>query len=157
MSHPTPTALKIVNGNPGKRAFDPAAEPQFDLAVMPPPDWLDEIGAARWRWLAPRLARARTFTEVDVDLVGAACERWSVYIRLSAGTRKGADLVTDTPSNGKAVDPRIAAAGQVLKQYHQILAEFGVGAGSRTRIKVTPAAPKETPEARRRRMALGGA
>lgn len=139
---PKPTVVKEAAGNPGKRPLN-QQEPQFNIAVAPAPDWLDEIARECWAYLAPRFARARTLSEVDLDLLAAACERWSTYrqIRKAVGT----SWTVDTRANGETANPLLGQAQAALKDYRAIMAEFGVGAGSRSRVKVPERPAKQDP------------
>ena len=46
---PTPTYLKLLKGNPGKRAIRPTVEPPRPAVPPPPPDFL--IGYAKEEWV----------------------------------------------------------------------------------------------------------
>src|SRR4051812_32697332 len=53
---PTPAALKLIQGNPGKRPI--RQEPQPERGDLPePPEFLAEDAKAEWRRVAPELYR----------------------------------------------------------------------------------------------------
>lgn len=135
---PKPTALKKIEGNPGRRPLNDA-EPQFlSLVADEPPGWLDEIGREHWLYHAPLLAKAGVLTEADASLLAAAAEQWSVYRRASAAT-KGKTNRTLVGFNrfGERV-PRIEVgiARNALMAYLALMREFGVGPASRSKVKV---------------------
>jgi phage terminase small subunit len=49
-----------------------------------PPPWLDRIAQEHWLYFAPLLASQRLLSDIDLSLLAAASERWSVYRRASA-------------------------------------------------------------------------
>lgn len=55
---PKPTHLKVIAGNPGKRAL-PTNEPQPELRDLEPPRDLDEDEQREWDRIAPLLRDAR--------------------------------------------------------------------------------------------------
>lgn len=115
-NRPTPTALKIVLGNPGKRDivqddFKPSGAP-----VRPP--WLKGIAAKKWDTVAPQLILAGVLTAVDSDMFAAYCA-------LAAEFQK---------SKGSMMAARIS-------QMRALASEFGLGAASRTRIRTDAPAP----------------
>ena len=68
----TPTALKIVRGNPGKRPL-PENEPKPTVGAKVP-DWLTVGGRKEWKRLAPMLERNGVLTEMDAESLGELCE-----------------------------------------------------------------------------------
>lgn len=66
-----PTSLKLLTGNPGKRAL-PKHEPQPAVGAERPP-WLGAGARAAWDALAPRLTRLRVLTELDAEALGVLC------------------------------------------------------------------------------------
>lgn len=52
---PKPTAVKQLNGNPGKRALN-KKEPDYPCLGSTPPDFLDEHGQKEWRRVFPMLS-----------------------------------------------------------------------------------------------------
>lgn len=77
---PKPTALKKLQGNPGKRAL-PAGEPQPHVGGRAPsvPAWLDEDAKAIWRRYARTMWELRLLTEIDVEAFAALCEATALY------------------------------------------------------------------------------
>ena len=69
---PTPTSLKILNGNPGKRPLN-NAEPHSKLTKPRCPDHLDEIAQEEWKRVARILMRMRVLTEADQVMLGIWC------------------------------------------------------------------------------------
>ena len=72
----TPTALKIVRGNPGKRAL-PKNEPKPTVGAKVP-GWLTVRGRKEWERLGPMLERNGVLTEMDAESLGELCEAKAV-------------------------------------------------------------------------------
>src|SRR5688500_8395251 len=70
---PSPTALKLLRGNPGKRKMN-AAEPKPLVGAAPPSYVLaDPALLVEWKRQAARLLRLGLLTEIDDGALGALC------------------------------------------------------------------------------------
>lgn len=113
---PTPTALKKLAGNPGKRAL-PKNEPE-PAGLVARPDWLN-VGARKvWEEYAPRLERLGLLTELDGDTLGQWCT-----------------LAAEFRASPEEMSANRIARMDALQQ------RFGMDPGSRTRIQVKPKEP----------------
>ena len=130
---PKPTFSKLVEGNPGRRPLNHAEPNPQVLDNLKAPAWLDRFGKDFWNDFAPKLRRLRLLTELDARLLAAAAERWSVYIRASRKLKK--TLTQVSRANGRHARPEVAISKQALDSVRAILAEFGIGPASRTRVK----------------------
>ncbi len=78
---PKPTALKVLQGNPGKRAL-PKGEPRPPAPSPPPaPRWLGEEARREWRRVARALHGAGLLTEADHDALALYCETFASWRR----------------------------------------------------------------------------
>lgn len=149
---PKPTELRVLEGNPGRRPLNDA-EPRFALLQdVEPPPWLDEHARELWAYLVPRLAAQRVLTEIDLPLLAAACERWSVYRR--ASKRLTRSLTQNTRAVGRTALPEVNISKAALQGAVELLREFAIGPSSRSKVKTggTGEKPPEEPlEALRRR------
>ena len=142
---PKPTALKLVAGNPGKRAT-PNHEPDPEyLADLTPPAWLPERAKAVWREIAPQLSRAKLLTEVDVEALAIGC--YSIANHRLAVSKAGESLVKakfeeneegDIVETGEHINPWMLVQSMAFKQVHQLFAQFGMTPAARTRVAVNP-------------------
>jgi P27 family predicted phage terminase small subunit len=134
---PQPTALKILRGNPGKRALS-GDEPQpAPLIKLRAPSWLDKDAKKEWRRLAPMLERLGVLTETDTGALTAYCEAWSTWKNATQKIREFG-MVVKHPSPGKlpVVSPYMRIANNALTQMRGLLVEFGMTPSSRARIHV---------------------
>lgn len=134
---PTPTALKIVRGNPGKRAL-PKDEPQLPLAPATsdaPPELADDTGAlAEWRRLEPLLRSARVLTDGDRAALVAACQQWSRYVEANTKVRLAGLVVKAPKTDYPMMNPYLPIANRALNLCVKLWAELGLTPSSRTRV-----------------------
>ena len=116
---PKPTALRILQGNAGKRRLN-LAEPKPELGAKPPA-WLCDAARFEWDALAPMLTRLGVLTEADAHALAIYCTLLVAF--------------KDAASEGK-VQPTMAAE---LRAY---LGRFGLTPADRVRIKVEPKKPE---------------
>lgn len=136
---PTPTALKLLRGNPGHRPIDPLGEPQVTLGLGEAPDYLRTDAEALRVWMeqGPQFVELGTLAETDKYLFAGYCQgvsrvRWLTQRIDKLRARKKA--LSDAEENKLAAwesqrqktQARVEKTGQ----------ELGLGAASRTRIRV---------------------
>lgn len=132
---PKPTAQKIREGNPGKRALNDA-EPQPDSTLPTCPAWLTKGAKAEWRRLARQLNRAGLLTGIDRNALAAYCvvyDRWKTAEEMVA---KSAQVVKSKQTESVYLNPWLNAASMALKEMTKLAAEFGMTPSARTRIRV---------------------
>ena len=72
---PKPTALKLVQGNPGKRALN-KSEPKFG-GTPKCPDWLTPDAKAEWKRVVKELSALDMLRGVDSSALAAYCQNYS--------------------------------------------------------------------------------
>ena len=87
---PKPTALKILEGNPGRRPIN-LNEPKPPLATLKPPTWLDADGRRVWRQLAPGYHALGLLTELGVEAFAHACAKLATARREQGTSSKALD------------------------------------------------------------------
>lgn len=142
---PKPTALKLIEGNKGKRAINGAEPDPVYLNDLTPPAWLPAAAKDVWNEIAPKLRRACVLTELDVDALCAGCVAIAQY-RHSV-RRVGDDLVkakhVETELGGvvevgEHVNPWLIVQSMTYKQAMGIFAQFGLTPAARSRIAINP-------------------
>lgn len=133
-----PTALKLLQGNPGKRKLDTLHEPQPVIGLgLPPPELAGDDDAIRvWMELGPELVTMGTLGESDRNLFAAYCQAVSENRILSGQIMA---LRAKRRRSGKDELAMITAIAQRRKARAELAkygAEFGIGASSRTKIKL---------------------
>jgi len=140
---PKPTALKVIEGNRGKRKLN-KGEPDPDyLEDLTPPDWMPEGAKLVWNELVPHLRKARLLSKVDVPMLSKGCVAIAQYRR--ATTMLGEDLVLAEQTGSEESSRRAAQINQWLvaqsmafKQAMAVFQQFGMSPAARTRIMINP-------------------
>ncbi|AZF90288.1 MAG: terminase small subunit [Phage 5P_3] len=136
---PTPTKLKELRGNPGKRALN-AHEPQPRAAKVTCPRWLPTAAKREWRRIAPELVRLGLLTVADRAALAAYCEAWAEAIMAhQALQREGYTFETEKGYRG--VHPLVAVKNKALLRMRAFGAEFGMTPSARARLSVEPPTP----------------
>ena len=135
---PTPTALKIVRGNPGKRAL-PKDEPT-PQAGADAPDWLSPLAAEHWPLIAKQLDDAQVLTVMDAPALALYCEAFARWKHANEQLAK-LGLVVKAPSGYPVQSPYLSIANKAFDQMAKMLVEFGMTPSSRSRV--TKAKPSE--------------
>jgi P27 family predicted phage terminase small subunit len=134
---PKPTALRVLQGNAGKRAL-PKHEPTPAAEPPPKPAHLTERAAAAWDRVAPELHRLGLLSVVDglaLELLVCAYDDWrEAHIEVAA---EGATYETET-EHGRIVraHPQVAIRSDAWRRVKSILAEFGLTPSSRARLDI---------------------
>jgi P27 family predicted phage terminase small subunit len=146
---PKPTALRILQGNPGKIKLNPhEPKPATAAPDLKPPKWMDTPAQEVWMRLRPDLP---WLTVADVDLFSAYCStyvRWReaedkisvqgailvLYEPLTAAQKKQGDKKGDVKYI--QTNPHISIAQKALLMICKLGAELGLSPASRTRIHI---------------------
>lgn len=73
---PIPTNLKLLTGNPGKRAIS-KKEPMPDAVIPDPPSHLDAYALEEWRRITPVLLGLGLISDLTMPSVAAYCDAFS--------------------------------------------------------------------------------
>jgi phage terminase small subunit len=109
---PKPTALKLLAGNPGKRALNDR-EPDPGALDLTPPAELSDEAVPQWNRLVPMLVKTGVLKQSDRDILTLFCE---AYVAHLAAVRAGKINVG------------------LLGQLRQMLGEMGMTPATRSRI-----------------------
>lgn len=142
---PKPTALKVIEGNRGKRATNKQEPDPTYLSDLSAPAWLPHAAKEVWNEVAPSLAAAKLLTEVDVHALAQGCVAIAQY-RFSV-KRAGEDLVKakhEVDDDGKVfsvgehINPWMLVQSMTFKQAMAVFQQFGMSPAARTRIAINP-------------------
>lgn len=138
---PTPTFLKVLQGNPGRRPIN-HKEPEPKAASPHPPRGL--YGEARkiWQHMAPELCRLGLVTELDCHHFARVCRLEALGMRMLRKAEK--QPVTITKSNGEQPSGEFSAALRAFEAADRWWMRFGISPSERTRLKVTAAAEENS-------------
>lgn len=144
---PKPTALKLVTGNPGKRASK-RREPKPKRCIPSPPAHLADDAKVAWGSLAARLDRLGLLTELDAFALEQLCENYAEILTLRADVAvHGRFQVVATKAGGMMERTRPAASllADAERRFRGMMSEFGLTPSARTRVSTTDDAPAADP------------
>lgn len=142
---PSPTVLKLITGNPGKRAL-PANEPQLKAIRPKAPRHLSQSAKKQWQVVARQLADAKVLTALDTHALALYCEAYERYQQANEQIRKFG-VVVKAPSGFPVQSPFLAIANKALEQMTKLMTEFGMTPSSRTRVSTAGNADEDPMEA----------
>src|SRR4030095_10774868 len=141
---PTPTMLKVLSGNPGKRPLN-EREPVTPQGLPEMPAWLDDEAKAEWERLTVDLAEMGLLSKADRPALAAYCTAWSRWVDAEAQVKKYGTVVKSPDKGFPMKSPYLSIAEQSLETMRKLMVEFGLTPSSRSRIRV-PAGGDEADE-----------
>lgn len=132
---PTPTSLKLLRGNPGKRPLNDREPRPAAIAPSCPPH-MGEIAKQEWRRMVKEMRPLNLLTHLDRAALAIYCDQWERWVKATEELQKygpvlkmGMMLVTS---------PYITIADKAMNQIRAFGTEFGFTPSSRTRLHVSP-------------------
>lgn len=143
---PIPTAMKKINGNPGKRPLNDS-EPTPPKGEPDMPEHLNETGREAWLWLSEMLGVMGLLAESDRAIMSLYCDTWSEYVdaREKVNTY---GMVLLSKGGVPYMSPYMMAESMLKKQLTQYLGELGLSPSSRSRLHVTKMKNEEAGKSR---------
>lgn len=144
---PKPTALKVLEGNPGKRPL-PQNEPKPKPLAPKRPAWLTGEGKKMWERLSPELERLGLLTVIDGETFAAMCARWKTFVECERYLKKNGlthIYINTLGAKNELERPQVKIGQKALDQFKAFCTEFGLTPSSRTRIEVAPPEGAEDP------------
>jgi len=139
---PKPTRLKLLQGNPGKRAL-PKNEPEPARGAPSRPEWLSTEAKREWNRVVPELDRLGLLAKVDRALIAAYCECWAQYVAAVKDMKAGGTTFT-TDKGYEGPRPCTITAGQMIAKMLQLSAKFGFNPSDRAKMAM-PEPKQEDP------------
>lgn len=130
-----PQALKILEGNRGKRKLKKEPKPEKALLVCPYYLRKDKIAFNEWNRVIPELYKLNLLTLVDQVALELYCSQYSIY-RKALKTIDKEGLITTNIRNGDKANPATQIAREAAKIIKSICTEFGFTPSSRGRINL---------------------
>ena len=133
---PKPSALKLLQGNPGKRGVN-KKEPR-PSGIPECPSHLDKVAHAEWNRLVPELTRLGLLTSVDRAALAAYCSAYSRWVQAEKMVAKFGTVIESPKSGYPVQNPHVSVANTALDHMRKFLIEFGMTPASRARLQVEP-------------------
>jgi P27 family predicted phage terminase small subunit len=131
---PKPTRIKILTGNPGKRALN-KREPRPDPAVPACPPELGPSAQREWDRLVGDLSKFHLLTNLDRAALAAYCGAYALWAEATEAIQKYGSMVK-SPTGYPMQSPYIAIANRQAEIMMRIASEFGFTPASRSRISI---------------------
>jgi P27 family predicted phage terminase small subunit len=138
---PTPTALKILRGNPGQRPLNRDEPTPAPLAADPIPDELVHREArAEWQRLVPGLIACGQVTVADRALLIGYCLKYGQWLRLEDAAAAEAPIVEGS-TGSPVINPTYKLANAMLDLVMRASTDLGLTPTSRARVTKAATAP----------------
>lgn len=138
---PVPFPLKVLRGNPGKRAMKPEPQPERSPICPDPPSFVTGYAADEWWTVAPELHALGLLTRIDVPSLAAYCSAYGHWRQ--ASELLGRMAANDPVTNGQLVrtkygdaipNPLISIARKHAVDMVRYAGEFGLTPIARARL-----------------------
>ena len=140
---PKPTALKELQGNPGKRAIN-RNEPK-PTGVPRCPSHLDSEAKKEWARISKELVAIGLLTSVDRAALAAYCSSYSRWAAAEEQIQKFGTVIKSPKSGYPVQNPYVGVANTALDHMRKFGVEFGMTPASRTRLQVEPQSGQTDP------------
>ena len=138
---PTPTKLKILRGNPGRRrlnAREPAPPPADASFELPPPELTgDALALVEWARVVPMLRACGVISQVERSALVALCQQWSQYLEAQLKVRE-LGMIVKTKDGGPITNPYLTVAGHALRHCQRLWVELGLTPSGRSKMAALP-------------------
>lgn len=131
---PKPTALKLLEGNPGKRRL-PKHEPKPRPIRPDCPEFLNDKARAIWHGIVGELDDMGVVTRVDESTLAAYCSAYEEAQTLDVFLNEHG-LTISAPSGYVQQRPEVSIRNKAWDRVAKFGSELGIGAASRSRIEV---------------------
>ena len=129
---PTPTAIKMLEGNPGKRPMN-ESEPKPLKKAPSCPKWLEPEAKREWRRLAKQMESIGILTDVDMAAFAGYCQAYARWKEAEEFITQHGTIVR-TPSGYWPQVPQVSIAQTYLKVMSKFAEQFGLTPAARSRI-----------------------
>ncbi|WP_337531429.1 phage terminase small subunit P27 family, partial [Zhenhengia sp.] len=110
---PKPTSLKVLEGNPGKRALNDT-EPKPEKKAPKCPTWLNKEAKKEWKRIATELEALGILTEVDMAAFAGYCQAYARWKEAEEFIAKHGTIIK-SPSGYWQQVPQVNIAQSYLK------------------------------------------
>ena len=131
---PKPTALRVLEGNPGHRRMN-RNEPKPQVSIPTCPSWLPATAKDEWRRVAKELHRLGLLSRIDRSILAGYCQ---VYADWHAAERvlqrEGATF--ETPNGYVQQRPEVAMKNKALSLLAKFGSLFGLSPADRVGLEI---------------------
>ena len=136
---PKPKALRILQGNAGKRPL-PENIPEPDVSIPKPPNFLTKDAKKEWKRVAPLLEIMGVLAEIDMGVLAIYCQSFAHWKSAEEWIAENGStfIIRDKDGQVKYIQqvPHVSLSKQARADMLKAGAEFGMTPSSRSRITV---------------------
>lgn len=143
MSKCKPTAIKRLEGNPGKRPLN-KNEPKPKTVIPNCPQWLLPEAKKEWKKIVQGLGKLGLITCVDGAALAGYCQSWARYVEAEKYLSSHSTAF-ETESGYMQPVPQVGIAQRYLKICQSFMSEFGLTPSSRGKMSVPKNGDDEDP------------
>ena len=129
---PKPTAIRRMEGNRGKRAWN-HDEPEPPNGIPRCPAHLAPVARTEWRRVARTLHAMGVLTTIDRAALAAYCQAYARWVEAEERLKETPPLFK-TPSGYVQQSPWLAIANKQLELMGRYMVELGMTPASRSRV-----------------------
>lgn len=143
---PKPTRLKLIQGNPGRRALDLADGVNPEVAIPTPPKYLGDAARKIWRRDGRELAAVGLISRLDTEQFAAYCQaaaqlallERSLQARMATLAEQGVDparaFIAVTPNGYEVQSVHVQLLNSLRDQVKKFGDAFGLSPSARSRV-----------------------
>lgn len=129
---PKPTALKMLEGNPGGRPLN-TKEPNPEKKAPRCPSWLEDEAKKEWKRMAKVLEQMGLLTEMDMAAFAGYCQAYARWKEAEEFLTQHGSMVR-TPNGYLQQVPQVSIAQTNMKIMLKFCEQFGLTPSARSRI-----------------------
>ena len=141
---PKPTALKELEGNPGKRPLN-KKEPKPKKKAPRCPSWLEKDAKKEWKRMSKKLESLGILTEVDLAAFSGYCQAYARWKEAEEFITQHGSIIR-TPNGYLQQVPQVSIAQTNMKILLRFCEQFGLTPSSRSRITAGEGKTESTDE-----------
>jgi P27 family predicted phage terminase small subunit len=146
---PTPTHLKLVTGNPGKRPLN-RQEPTPQRSLPSPPAYLSKDACAAYGRLSVLLDGMGVLTEADALALARLADLQEEIASLRQTVEREGRVYETTTETGSTIfrpRPEVAMLADADRRFRAYLIEFGLTPAARSKVRMEPNGATQDPAA----------
>ncbi len=132
---PKPTAIKVLEGNPGKRPLN-KNEPKPKKIAPKCPSWLEPDAKKEWKRLSKELETMGLLTQVDMAVFAGYCQAYARWKEAEEFISKHGSILKTNSGYIQQI-PQVSIAQQNLKQMRSLCSELGLSPSARSRLNIS--------------------
>jgi len=131
----TPTHLRLIRGNPGKRPINDD-EPQPARGEPDVPEWFDEAQRAEWDRVTSELRGMGLLHRADRETIAGYCEAFAEFAACCVSL-KNSGLVSESERYGLRPHPLVKIKNDAQRRFLALADRLGLNPSARTHIRIT--------------------